>query len=229
MFPAVPWIGSMTTTAGRPATSSSMTRRSCLMVCSRHSAGVPSNRLGSAKGARWWPAGRGPTSVFQSTSEIGSTPAVLPWKPPVKPTTSVRRVNDRAKPDSSLDGLGAAAEKLRARQIPGRELCHQPDELGARLRGEAADRHSFQLRRKRGDILRMGVSETCDRDASVQIEIGPSVEVGQRRPTTVGDGQLRQERDRLQPGSDELLLVVEERFRSRLERTFDFSWHGHAE
>src|SRR5882724_2473989 len=43
-------------------------------------------------------------------SEIGKTPAVFPWKPPVNPTTSVRFVNERA---SRIPASTASAPPLK--------------------------------------------------------------------------------------------------------------------
>ena len=70
-------------------------------------------------------------------------------------------------PNRGLDRLGAAAEKLRARQVTRRQLRDQPDQLGARLRSEAADGDGFQLFCERSHILWMGMSETGHRHAGI--------------------------------------------------------------
>ena len=72
------------------------------------------------------------------------------------------------------------------------------------------------------------MSKTGNRNARIQVEISPAVEIGEGCAATVRDRQLRDQRDRLDSRRDELLLRFEERFRRGLKWSFDFSWHGLA-
>ena len=95
---------------------------------------------------------------------------------------NVGSLRERARePNRGFNRFGAPAEKLRARQIPGREVGNQPNEFRARPGSEAADGDRFQLFGKRGDIARMRVPEAGHRHASVQVEIRFPVEIRERR------------------------------------------------
>ena len=52
-------------------------------------------------------------------------------------------------PNSGLDGLGAAAEELGPFEVAWREVGDEADQLRARPRREAADRHRLELRDER--------------------------------------------------------------------------------
>jgi hypothetical protein len=139
----------------------------------------------------------------------------LPWKPPVKATISVRLVKERASLMPGLDRLRAAAEKLDAVEPAGRELREEARELGARARGEAPDGHRRELGAERGHIFRMRVAQAGHRHAGVQIDVRIAVEIDERRTLSPLDGELGEQRDRLQAGRDVALLFVKERFGSR--------------
>ena len=79
---------------------------------------------------------------------------------------------------------------------------------------------ALELRGQRRDVARVRVAEAGDRHAGVQIEVGVAVEIGQRRSAAVLDGQLGEQRDRLQAGRDVLLFFVKQ----RLVRARDETW-----
>ena len=110
-----------------------------------------------------------------------------------------------------LDRLRAAAVELRAAEVAGREAGDQTQQTEAALGGEAADRDAPQLRFDRGDVARVRVAETRDGDAGEEIEIGVAVDVGHARALAGRQRELREQRDTLLPGGDDVPLVTEER------------------
>ena len=89
------------------------------------------------------------------------------------------------------------------------------EELGARLRREAAEGRPLELLLEARDIARMRMAEAADRDAGDEVEILVAVDVGDRAALRMVDDDLREERDRLQAGRHRLRLVLEDRLRLR--------------
>ena len=109
-----------------------------------------------------------------------------------------------------------------ARQFARRQIRNQPNEFCAWLRSETANGYRLELSGERGDVARMSVAETGDRNSGIQIQIGPSVEISERRSVPALDRQFREQRDRLQSRRDELMFFIEKRFRPRLRMRLEF-------
>ena len=98
-LPAVPWIGSTMIAATCFVVSSSIFRFRNSTQCHPHDGNVLSKaqRAHEAYGLRYMPGMRGPSPCLKPPPSTGSTPPVLPWKPPQKPITSVCPVHDFAR------------------------------------------------------------------------------------------------------------------------------------
>src|SRR6266550_2111301 len=133
----------------------------------------------------------GPSACLKLAPSTGSTPPVLPWKPPQNPRTSVCPVRDFAR----------------------RELGEQLDERRAVLGREAAHVNPGELALQRRHVPGVGVPETRDADSREQVDVAVAVHVVQHGPFAAIDGQLAEQRHALGPGSEVPRLEVEQGLR----------------
>src|SRR6185437_11880922 len=150
----------------------------------------------------------GPSPCLKVLPNNGSTPAVLPWKPPQKPTNSSLPVYDLAR-RSGLDGFGAARIELRAIDIARGQLGEHAHECGAILGREATDVNSRDLLLERGHVARVGVAQARHTDAGHEIDVVVAVYVVEQRTFASIDANLAEQREALRTRRKELLLRVE--------------------
>ena len=152
-------------------------------------------------------AGRhGPQAVLEITAHLRQRPAGLAVKAAPKREHLEFSGVRAGQAQGALDGLGTAGEELHFVELRREQLREQLERLEARLGREGADVDLGQLRTELGQVARMRVTESGDRDTRDEIEETIAVHVEQLAAHAGLDGDARVFPDRLRARREVLEL-----------------------
>src|SRR5215831_18125271 len=156
----------------------------------------------------------GPRRCLNSLPSSGSTPPVLPWKPPQKPSTSALPVAAWTS-RSAASTASAPPENIWMRVSPSGVTEDSRSRNFARVGGEAPEGDPLDLALERFDVMRMTVADAAHRDTGDEVDVLVAVLVDQGAVDAARHRQARVEREALRAGGEVLAFLHDDLLRAR--------------